>query len=820
MAGNQKVIAFSDLEQITVGDLTAGETLALSNTTVGLIALGGAVQNGTTNVFQPLWGLNVLGSGAATVAMKAGAAIDGVNLGLIEVTADQTLNILSGTENQGAGIWGTGQAANATNPRKTVVGIKFATQDTDVASRTFWNTGTSTSYTQSVATRKQNHFSITVVHGVAAAVPAEPSLPAGYQKLAVITVPANATTIPDVNIAKARPYVAHRAPGLVVRPIGDLLTTDKIIDVQNFAGTTLLSVKQDGTMPELDARFVLATAKGAANGVATLDGTGKVPSAQLPAMNYVPTSDKGVANGVATLDATTKIPVAQIPALSYIPTSQRGAVNGVASLDGSGLIPTSQIPAAYVTDSELTTALGSYLTTAQRGAVNGVASLDGSGLIPDTQIPANIVRTTGLSSYVPTTQKGAANGVATLDAGALIPVAQIPTLAYVPTSQRGAINGVATLDGTGLIPDAQIPAGIARTTALSSYVPTTQKGAANGVATLDASTLIPVAQIPPLSYIPSAQKGAANGVATLDASTLIPVAQIPTTIARVSDLSSYVPNTAKGAASGVATLDATTKIPDAQIPAGIARTSDLSSYILTSQKGAASGVATLDGSSLIPVAQIPPLSYIPTTDKGSNSGVATLDGAGKLVQDAKTLGGFLPTTAGGTTANSVAVTDPNGAVGRANALKDSGGTYRTATSAGGTTANSVAVTDPNGRVGDSAKLGGQSPSTTGTANTIVQRDATGEIAATGHVVTAAAPQLDVIDTTAGAKSFRLEISGSLVRFIEITAAGVVVGARVTFDLATGAILTSSDGVNWSSPGLTQSQVDARAKIIALQIGGA
>jgi len=45
-------------------------------------------------------------------------------------------------------------------------------------------------------------------------------------------------------------------------------------------------------------------------------------------------------------------------------------------------------------------------------------------------------------------------------------------------------------------------------------------------------------------------------------------------------------------------------------------------------------------------------------------------------------------------------------VGRANALRDGGGTYRTATSPGGTQANSVAVTDSSGRVGDSARLGG------------------------------------------------------------------------------------------------------------------
>ena len=46
---------------------------------------------------------------------------------------------------------------------------------------------------------------------------------------------------------------------------------------------------------------------GVANGVASLNNSGKVPSSQLPDMNYIPTSQKGVANGVATLDGKGKV---------------------------------------------------------------------------------------------------------------------------------------------------------------------------------------------------------------------------------------------------------------------------------------------------------------------------------------------------------------------------------------------------------------------------------------------------------------------------------------------------------------------------------
>lgn len=47
---------------------------------------------------------------------------------------------------------------------------------------------------------------------------------------------------------------------------------------------------------------VLANEKGQANGVATLDESGKVPSEQLPPMDYIPNNEKGTANGVAPLN--------------------------------------------------------------------------------------------------------------------------------------------------------------------------------------------------------------------------------------------------------------------------------------------------------------------------------------------------------------------------------------------------------------------------------------------------------------------------------------------------------------------------------------
>ena len=82
---------------------------------------------------------------------------------------------------------------------------------------------------------------------------------------------------------------------------------------------------------------------GAANGVAGLDGSSKVPIAQLPS---------AVANGVASLDALGKVPSAQLNV---------GIANGIATLDGSGIVPTAQLPTGAV--SPITIAKSADYTT-------------------------------------------------------------------------------------------------------------------------------------------------------------------------------------------------------------------------------------------------------------------------------------------------------------------------------------------------------------------------------------------------------------------------------------------------------------------------
>lgn len=82
------------------------------------------------------------------------------------------------------------------------------------------------------------------------------------------------------------------------------------------------------------------------------NGNMDIIDAQLKALSemeiegdFIPTSEKGARNGVATLDNSGKIPSSQIPSMgSYIPTSQKGTAGGVASLGSDGKVPASQLP--------------------------------------------------------------------------------------------------------------------------------------------------------------------------------------------------------------------------------------------------------------------------------------------------------------------------------------------------------------------------------------------------------------------------------------------------------------------------------------------
>jgi hypothetical protein len=172
------------------------------------------------------------------------------------------------------------------------------------------------------------------------------------------------------------------------------------VQVKN-GGITAAKVAADvATQAELDAHTGQAAGAHAATAISST-ATGQIAATTVQAAiieleaEKQAVSAKGVANGYASLDASALVPDAQIPAtitrdteLSvYQLTSAKGAISGYASLDGAGTVPDAQIPAAITRDSEMTTALGSYQLTSAKGAVNGYASLDGTGKVPAAQLP-------------------------------------------------------------------------------------------------------------------------------------------------------------------------------------------------------------------------------------------------------------------------------------------------------------------------------------------------------------------------------------------------------------------------------------------------
>lgn len=164
-----------------------------------------------------------------------------------------------------------------------------------------------------------------------------------------------------------------------------------------------------------EATLVTTSELGVANGVAQLDGTGKVPTAQLPTIytgavssvngqvgnvvltatnvSAVATSAVGAASGVAQLDSTTRLPAAQLPTTALV-SGQLGVANGIATLDGTGHLTAGQLNAPVTSVNtqtgavSLTAANVGAVATSARGTANGVASLDTNTLVPIAQIPS------------------------------------------------------------------------------------------------------------------------------------------------------------------------------------------------------------------------------------------------------------------------------------------------------------------------------------------------------------------------------------------------------------------------------------------------
>lgn len=164
-----------------------------------------------------------------------------------------------------------------------------------------------------------------------------------------------------------------------------------------------------------DALLVPLTQKAAPDGVATLDGGGKVPQAQLPAIaisDYLGT----VANQAAMLalvgqrgDWAIRLDTGSTWVLAGDDASVLGnwqelrtAADAVSSVNGRTGAVTGLAEATDVTGEAATRAAADALLIplTQRGAANGVATLDAGAKIPDGQIPDGVTRDSELSAAI------------------------------------------------------------------------------------------------------------------------------------------------------------------------------------------------------------------------------------------------------------------------------------------------------------------------------------------------------------------------------------------------------------------------------------
>lgn len=142
----------------------------------------------------------------------------------------------------------------------------------------------------------------------------------------------------------------------------------------NSAGSALewseLSIPDGYSDAEADARVEagIAALKGLANGLASLDSTGKVPSAQLPTAPV--TSVNGQTGAVSLSIPTQYTDTMADSRVNAGITAVKGLANGLASLGSDGKLPTSQLPSLAITSTNVVSSQAAMLAlSAEEGDV-------------------------------------------------------------------------------------------------------------------------------------------------------------------------------------------------------------------------------------------------------------------------------------------------------------------------------------------------------------------------------------------------------------------------------------------------------------------
>lgn len=197
------------------------------------------------------------------------------------------------------------------------------------------------------------------------------------------------------------------------------------------AGTVPFSSSAGGTVTSVDVSggsTGLSTTGGPVTGTGTITLTGTLGvanggtgatagSAALANLGAVPLANVGVANGIASLDSFGRVPTSQSPTLATlggVPYASVGIANGIAQLDGSGFVPSSQLSiTGGMIAGTVAIANGGTGVSTQQDAINALAGSTASGLylrgdgtnavmsaIQVSDIPTLNQNTTGTASNV------------------------------------------------------------------------------------------------------------------------------------------------------------------------------------------------------------------------------------------------------------------------------------------------------------------------------------------------------------------------------------------------------------------------------------
>jgi hypothetical protein len=141
-----------------------------------------------------------------------------------------------------------------------------------------------------------------------------------------------------------------------------------------------------------EAAAVMTAMRGAAGGIAPLDGSSKIPAANLPD-GLEKTANKNAASGYAGLGSDGKLSGSLLPD-GLENTASKNAANGYAGLGADGKLADGILPSGIE-------------KTANKGAVSGYAGLGSDGKVPSAQLPDVLLKSGGTMTGALTAQNNA-----------------------------------------------------------------------------------------------------------------------------------------------------------------------------------------------------------------------------------------------------------------------------------------------------------------------------------------------------------------------------------------------------------------------------